>query len=95
MFIVISIMFLGVGIGFLLKRIQWLQYVSKTISYTIYLLLFLLGVSVGANQTIVNNLATLGWQAFVLAFAGALGSALAAWIVYRCFFAKQEVGNER
>lgn len=95
MFLVISIMFLGVGIGFLLKRIQWLQHVSKTISYTIYLLLFLLGVSVGANKEIVNNLATLGWQAFVLAAAGAIGSALAAWVVYHFFFAKQEVRNER
>ncbi len=87
MFLVIGIMFLGVGIGFLLRRAEWMRHISKTISYTILLLLFLLGVSVGANKDIVNNLATLGGQAFLLAAAGALGSALAAWGVYRFFFA--------
>ncbi|MEF9931986.1 MAG: LysO family transporter [Bacteroidales bacterium] len=95
MFTVIGIMFIGLGLGLLLKRIQWLRHVSKTISYTIYLLLFLLGISVGANKEIVNNLGTLGWQAFILAFAGAIGSALAALIVYKCFFESKEVNNER
>lgn len=94
MFIVIGIMFLGVGLGFLLKRVECLQHLSKTISYTIYGLLFLLGVSVGANREIVNNLGTLGGQAFLLAAAGSLGSALAAWGVYKLFFARK-VGHER
>lgn len=87
-------MFLGVGLGFLLKKIRGLEHISKTISYTIYLLLFLLGISVGANQEIVKNLASLGWQALTLAVAGSVGSALAAWVVYRWFF-KKGATNER
>ena len=50
------------------------------------LLLFLLGISVGANDAIVNNLTTLGGQAFLIALAGTTGSVLAAWGVYHFFF---------
>lgn len=95
MFIVISIMFLGVGLGFLFKNLSLLNNISKSITVTIYLLLFLLGITVGSNKSIVNNLASLGWQAFVIAFLGSLGSAIAAFLVYKFFFAKDgEVSNE-
>lgn len=92
MFIVIGIMFGGIAVGYLLRRVEWLQKIGKPISYTILLLLFLLGISVGANDAIVNNLATLGGQAFVLALAGTTGSVLAAWGVYHFFFKERRRG---
>ena len=81
MFIVIGIMFLGIGLGFLFRKKEILQKIGKPISYTIYLLLFSLGISVGGNSEIINNLPSLGGQALLLAFAGTLGSVLAAWLV--------------
>ena len=72
MFTVIGIMFAGIAAGYLLRKIELLQKIGKPISYTILLLLFLLGISVGANKDIVDNLATLGGQAFLLALAGCL-----------------------
>lgn len=86
MFIVIGIMFSGIAIGYFLRKVGLLQKTGKPISYTIMLLLFMLGISVGANDAIVNNLTTLGVQAFLLAFAGTMGSVLAAWGVYHFFF---------
>lgn len=86
MFIVIGIMFGGIAVGYLLRNVQLLQRIGKPISYTILLLLFLLGISVGANPTIVENLGALGGQAFLLALAGTTGSVLAAWGVYNLFF---------
>ena len=77
MFTVIGIMFAGIAAGYLLRKIELLQKIGKPISYTILLLLFLLGISVGANKDIVDNLATLGGQAFLLALAGTVGSVLA------------------
>lgn len=94
MFIVIGIMFLGIGLGFLFRKIEGLRHISKSISYTIFLLLFLLGLSVGADRQIVNNLAALGGQALLLAGAGALGSAIAAWGVYKLFFERRGVKDE-
>lgn len=93
-FIILGVMFVGVGLGFMLRRVDLLRHITKTISYTIYLLLFLLGISVGSNPKIVENLASLGSQALILALAGALGSALAAWAVYRWWFKEKEVGDE-
>lgn len=86
MFTVIGIMFGGIAVGYLLRKVELLQKVGRPISYTIYLLLFLLGITVGGNPDIVNNLATLGGQALLLAAAATLGSVLAAWGVYHFFF---------
>ena len=52
MFTVIGIMFAGIAAGYLLRKIEFLQKIGKPISYTILLLLFLLGISVGANKDI-------------------------------------------
>lgn len=64
MFTVIGIMFGGIAVGYLLRKVELLQKIGKPISYTILLLLFLLGISVGANDAIVNNLTTLGRTGF-------------------------------
>lgn len=86
MFTVIAIMFGGIAVGYVLRRVEVLQRVGKLISVTIFLLLFLLGITVGSNPDIMNNLGTLGWQAFILAFAGTLGSVVVAGLVYHYFF---------
>lgn len=90
MFTIIGIMFGGIGTGYLLRKVAFLQKLNTSISFTIYLLLFLLGISVGNNETIMNNLATLGLEAFLIALAGTTGSVIAAWAVYRFFFKKKE-----
>ena len=65
MFSIISTMFLGIGIGYGLRNWTILQKTEKTISLTIFLLLFILGVSIGSNSLIVNNLGKFGWQAII------------------------------
>lgn len=94
MFSIISTMFLGIGIGYVLRNWSILQKTEKTISLTIFLLLFILGVSIGSNSLIVNNLGKFGWQAIVLAVSGVLGSLIAARLVLQLFSGK-EANNER
>ena len=86
MFSIISTMFLGIGIGYVLRNWSILQKTEKTISLTIFL--FILGVSIGSNSLIVNNLGKFGWQAIVLAVSGVLGSLIAARLVLQLFFRK-------
>ena len=88
MFSIISIMFLGIGIGYLLRNLKFLEKVEKSTSLTIFLLLFVLGLSIGSNSLIVNNLGKFGWQAIVLATLSILGSMLASFLVLRLFFKK-------
>ena len=86
MFKVLFITFFGVGLGFLLRSAAWLKYLSKSITYTIWLLLFFFGLQVGSNELVVNSLDTLGLKALVIAIAGCLGSSAAAWLVWKSVF---------
>lgn len=82
MFTVIGIMFVGIGIGYLLRQ-QSIPGIGKVITSLIWLLLFLLGIEVGHNEQIIRNLPTLGVEAFAIATVCVLGSCSAAWGLWR------------
>lgn len=84
---IVCIMLGGVLAGFLLRK-KKLGWVSQFIMIAIWILLFLLGIAVGHNEKILNNLDTIGWQALVLSIGAVLGSVLLAGVVYRFFFKK-------
>ena len=85
MFKVLFITFFGIGLGYLVRRLMWVKYLSRSITYTIWILLFCFGLQVGANELVVQNLDTLGVKALVISVAGSLGSCVAAWAVLRFF----------
>lgn len=82
MFTIIGIMFTGMLAGYLLrsKRLTWIH---KIITLLIWLLLFLLGIDVGANPAIINGLHTIGMEALALTAAAVAGSVLASWGLWR------------
>ena len=81
---IVGIMLLGV-----LKNYQ-LRWVQKWIMLAIWLLLFLLGIAVGTNGEIMNNLDTIGLKGLILALGGVSGSVILAWVVYRFFFMRRD-----
>lgn len=85
---IIAIMLFGVGIGYLFRNFAFTQKTEKTISLTIISLLFILGLSIGSNDAIMNNLTTYGSQAAVLALFGLVGSIGVSGVVYKLFFKK-------
>ena len=89
MFTVIGIMFVGIGLGYLLRR-QSLPWINKAITALIWLLLFLLGIEVGHNEQIIRSLPTLGVEAFAIAIVCVLGSCLAAWCLWRYINGRKE-----
>ena len=93
MFNVIGFMLTGITLGYLFRNLTIFQKTEKTISLTIILLLFVLGISVGSNPTIINNLAKFGWQAAIIALSATCGSILVSWLVLKYFF-RQEGGNK-
>ena len=86
---IVGIMLLGVFTGYLLKNYQ-LRWVQKWIMLAIWLLLFLLGIAVGTNGEIMNNLDTIGLKGSILALGGVSGSVILAWVVYRFFFMRRD-----
>ena len=85
MIIVISMMVCGIILGYPFKE-RNLKFVQKLIKYDIFLLLFLLGITVGANGDVMNNLDSIGLEALLITLAAIAGSVLWAWGVYRFFF---------
>lgn len=77
MFVVITCLFAGILVGFLFRRWKH-HYITRVILTFIWLLLFLLGLEVGANEMIIRNFGKLGFEALILSVAGTLGSLIAA-----------------
>ena len=88
MFTVLFITLSGIGAGYLMRNVRCLLGLQKSITWTIYFLLFVFGLQVGANELVVNNLDTLGLKALAIAVAGSLGSAVAALLVSKLAFRK-------
>lgn len=85
---IIAIMLFGVFLGYCFRDAKFTQKTEKTISLTIISLLFILGLSIGSNDAIVNNLYTYGSQAIVLAVFSLAGSILVSGLVYKFMFKK-------
>lgn len=84
----------GVAVGcFVRSKSAALTAASSAAMWSLYLLIFLLGISVGANDTVIRGLGRLGWQAFILCAGGIVGSILVSCVVSRAFF--DSIGHEK
>ncbi|MFA6834174.1 MAG: LysO family transporter [Bacteroidaceae bacterium] len=81
MLIVIGILFLGVITGFIIQKRKTLK-VNSLIMGLICSLLFILGVEVGENKSILQNFNTLGIEAIVITIGAVIGSILFAWLLW-------------
>lgn len=90
MFSIIFTAILGTAVGYLLRRFRGLQRINISITLTICLMLFFLGVSVGENRLLMKNFLSFGLQAALIAGLGLVGSVLAAWALERRFFRKED-----
>lgn len=83
-------MSLGIIIGWIFhSRKKFLKLTGYLTNWAIYLLLFLLGISVGANEKIIANFDKIGFQAISLTLFAVGGSILFSWAVYHIFFRKK------
>lgn len=91
MFIVILFLISGIVIGSLLQRKEsLLKIIDRLSTWFIYVFLFLLGISVGGDEEIIDNFGKLGIQAIILTMGAISGSVLASYFVYRRFFKESE-----
>jgi uncharacterized membrane protein YbjE (DUF340 family) len=91
MLTVILIMTSGMLLGYLLRNQQWIKKpVGIIITWAIYLLLFILGISVGTNEIILGNLGKLGINALLLTIGAVAGSVIVSMYTYKLFFKRDE-----
>jgi hypothetical protein len=74
-------MLAGIAFGYALRSIK-IGFIHRIILTLVWVLLFLLGLEVGANETVVRQFGTLGLQAFLLATGATLGSVIFAWLLW-------------
>ncbi len=90
MFKVVAIMFAGIACGYLFRKVHFMQKLGNTTYPIILLLLFLLGISTGANQTIISQSGSIIFQAFVMAMLGIAGSIAGAILVSKLIFKRRK-----
>jgi len=87
MIVILVVLTAGIILGFLMRNHErMIRTADRIMNGTIYLLLFLLGLSVGANETIISNIHTIGVRALVLTVGAIVGSVIVSYIVSRLFF---------
>lgn len=94
MFRILFLLLTGIGIGCLLRRIPTISHhIEKSTRYTIFLLLFIFGVSIGSNHSIIENLASFGIEAFIISILGIIGS-FATVILFKHLSSKKKGGEK-
>ncbi len=96
MITVLIIMTAGIITGWIFHhKATFLQWVSEFTNWAIYLLLFLLGLSVGTNKQILNSFDKIGYLSILITVFAVAGSILVSWITYHLFFKNNGGQNER
>lgn len=77
----------GILTGLLIIRKPLLHKVNNELmNWAIYLLLFMLGISVGTNREVIENLDKIGYEALVIAIASITGSVLFSALLFKVLF---------
>lgn len=80
---IVCILLAGIGVGYLFRNRKALRQAEKAPQLLVPVLLFVFGVSIGANRELIDNLGRFGWQAAVIACFGVVGSLLAGYAATR------------
>ena len=82
-------------IGYPLRHKSQVRKITPLIHIVVCLLLFLLGLSIGLNRLIIDNLGYFCGQAAVISSLSILGSMMASLAVYHIFFKGKGASGEK
>lgn len=74
MFRIIIVLLVGIVLGFALRRVPHIHKVETSAHYTICALLFVFGLGLGSNDSLMRNIGFYGLEAVVVALLGMAGS---------------------
>ena len=79
--IILLVLFTSILIGITLRKYRMVRHRGKTATLTVWLLIFVFGISLGSNKEIVSDFGRMGITAVVVALTGVAGSVLASWVL--------------
>lgn len=91
LYIILSIV-IGIAVGVFVPSQALLQRLIQTMRPLVLLLLFVMGIHLGTDDTVWTQLTTFGWSAMIIAVFSVAGSIAAAGL-YR-FVAERKSGDE-
>ena len=74
MFRIIIVLLVGIVLGFALRRVPHIHKIETSAHYTICALLFVFGLGLGSNDSLMHNIGFYGLEAVVVALLGMAGS---------------------
>ena len=83
--VVLLLLLAGMVGGYLFREKIPQKTVDLLLRLSVYLLLFLMGVAIGSNREIMDNLLVLGWQSVILTAGAVVGSLVFAWLLWKFF----------
>lgn len=87
---ILLLIFGGMVFGYLVQsKKQIIRVTERLIIWSIFLLLFLMGLSIGRDPLIVGSLPSLGLNALLISIAGTVGSLSLALLLWKFFFSKK------
>ena len=91
----LAFMFAGILVGYLFRKTPFPGRIAGLLTAIICALLFAMGMPIGANPMVMNNLDTLGLRGLGLALATTAGSVVCVFLICRLFPDKHPAHNGR
>lgn len=82
MLVIIATIICGIITGRILRH-RVSAFLPRITTALIWILLFLLGIEAGSNESVVNEFTHMGAEAFVITMGALGGSVLSAWLLWR------------
>lgn len=83
MFKILILLAVSVALGYSLRKVKFVARFSDTVQYTVYVMLFVFGLTIGSNPHVMDNLGEFGLQAVILAASGIAGSIVFIYLFNR------------
>lgn len=88
MFTVLGLLLAGAALGYMFRGRTVFKALDQSTAYTIYAMLFIFGITIGANEELINDIAKFGMQAALLSVSAIAGSIAASYFAYKLFLKK-------
>lgn len=88
MFIILGLLLAGIAAGYAFSGRKVFKALDQSTSWTIYAMLLIFGITIGANKDLVAKIGQYGVQAAVIAIAAVLGSVVASAVAWRIYVRK-------
>lgn len=90
---IIALLIASICLGRLLRPVKALHHLDKSATLTVWILIFVFGLTLGANPTITEDIGRFGLKATAIALSGVAGSVASVWLYSR--MTNKRSNNER